>query len=88
MGRAYLIQHCIYVYNHKQERRAFEIYVSDGVKAVNDSIAYIFGGNTSASRYIDILEQIMNVRPKDSRTAEQIISSISNKLEGLNNESV
>ena len=88
MGRAYLIQHCTYVYNNKQEKRAFEIYVSDRIKAVNDSIASVFGGNTSASRYIDILERMMNVHPEDSRTAEQIISSISNKLERLNNESV
>lgn len=88
MGKSYLIQHCTYAYNHKQERRAFEIYVSDRVKAINDSVASVFGGSTSASRYIDVLERIMDARPEDSRTAEQIISSISDKLERLNNESV
>lgn len=88
MGKSYLIQHCTYVYNHKQERRAFEIYMSDRIKAVNDSIASVFGGSTSTSRYIDILERMMDARPEETRTAEQIISAISEKLERLNDESV
>ena len=64
------------------------MYVSDGIKSINDSMAYFLGGSSSTSRYVDILEQMMHEHHEDTRTAEQIITSISDKLESLNNESV
>lgn len=90
MGRLYLIEHCIYVYNAKQERRAYEIYVTDRLKAINDSVAHVFGGSTAEKRYMDFLESAQPKRAtEDNRTAEQVISSISEKLERLGgNESI
>lgn len=83
MGRLYLIEHCVYVYNAKQERKLYEIYVTDRLKAINDSLASFYGGSTTKDRYVDLFESMRNVVPDDSRTAEQVISSISDKLERL-----
>lgn len=55
------------------EEKAYKIYVTDSLKA-----AY----NLNA-RYVDFLEP---QKPEDTRTAEEIISDISAKLEALNKE--
>lgn len=89
MGRVYLIEHCVYEYNRKQERKAYEIYVTDRLKGINDSIAGYLGGRTASKRFFDILMQMSNAQPEETRTADEIISSISKKLERLgNNESI
>ena len=88
MGRLYLIEHCIYEYNRKQERMAYEMYITDGLKCINDSVAGFLGGRSLSKRFADILKQMNSRQPEEDRTAEQIISSISEKLERLSNESI
>lgn len=88
MGRLYLIEHCIYEYNRKQERMAYEMYITDGLKCINDSVAGFLGGKSLSKRFADILKQMNSRQLEEDRTAEQIISSISEKLERLNNESI
>ena len=89
MGRLYLIEHCIYEHNRKQELRAYEIYVTDGLKCISDSVAGFIGGKSMSNRFADILNQMSNVQPEETRTADEIISSISKKMERLgNNESI
>lgn len=51
--------------------------------AVNN-IFSIGGGVEVKKRFFEILER----KPKDSRTAEEIINNIKNKLNGENNESI
>lgn len=88
MGRVYLIEHCIYEYNRKQERRAFEAYITDGLKCISDSVAGFFGGKSPSYRFVDILDRMSGKQLDETRTADEIISSISEKLERLNNESI
>ena len=88
MGRLYLIEHCIYEYNRKQERMAYEMYITDGLKCINDSVAGFLGGRSLSKRFADIIKQMNSRQPEEDRTAEQIISSISEKLERLSNESI
>lgn len=84
----YLIEHCIYKYNERQERLTFEIYVTDRLKAINDSIASFLGGASTSKRYVDFIKE-MKKKPEPERTAEQVISSISDKLERIGkNESI
>ena len=75
----------MYVYNEKQTKRVYEIYVTDRLKAINDSIAERLGGMTASNRYADILDMMLK-GDKPEVTAEQVISSISDKLERLNND--
>lgn len=88
MGRVYLIEHCIYEYNRKQERRAYEAYIADGIKCINDSVAGFFGGKSLSYRFVDMLDRMSGKQLDEDRTADEIISSISKKLEGLRNESI
>lgn len=80
----WLIEHCIYAYNEKQKRLAFEVYVTDRLKAINDSVAKTLGGATVKQRYIELVER-MKEKPAPEYTAEQVITSISDKLERIGN---
>ena len=86
MGRVWLIEHCIYEYNCKQERRAYEVYVTDSLKHINDSIVGFYGGKSPSRRFADILKQMSGTQPEETRTAEEIVSSISEKLERLKDD--
>lgn len=87
MGRLYLVEHCVYRYNESQKRMVYEVYVTDRLKAINDSVASFFGGQTVKKRYAELLEESRNVK-KEERTAEEIIASISEKLERIGNEPI
>lgn len=86
MGRVWLIEHCVYEYNRKQERRAYQVYVTDSLKYINDSVVGFFGGKSPSRRFADALKQINEQRPEETRTAEEIVSSISKKLERLKDD--
>ena len=65
------------------------MYVTDRLKYINDSIVNVIGGKTASKRFADIFKELSNAQPEETRTAGEIISSISNKLERLgNNESI
>ena len=58
------------------------MYVTDRLKAINDSVAHTFGGSAPKMRYLEIVEMMKPKKEEDSeKTAEQVISSISEKLE-------
>lgn len=86
MGKLWFIDYCILHYNQRMEQQAYKVYVTDRLKAINDSVAHTFGGSAPKMRYYDILDLM---KPKDEKepekTAEQVISSISDKLERLGN---
>lgn len=87
LGRSYLINHCIYRHNEAQRRLAYEMYVTDRLQAMNDSLANAFGGSIAKKRYVDVLDELKGKTEPDV-TAEQVISSISDKLERLNDERI
>nr|DAI29740.1 MAG TPA: hypothetical protein [Caudoviricetes sp.] len=57
-------------------------YITDSLKIIAENIANIGGGKTMSARYTDII----NPKPVDDRTADEIISSIKNKLKGGDEE--
>ena len=84
----YLVEHCIYEHNRRQKQFAYEVYVTDRLKAINDSVASFFGGSSTGTRYLDIIESAKK-SAEPERTAEEVISSISDKLERIGkNESI
>lgn len=87
LGKFWLIEYCIYRYNERQRRLAYEIYVTDRLKAINASIAQTFGGTSATKRFVEVLDMMKHSKEPE-RTAEQVISSISDKLERLGNESI
>lgn len=89
MGRLWFIEYCIIQYNRRLEHKVYEVYVTDRLKTVNDIIAQTFGGPAPKMRYYDILEEMKPQKEEEpEKTAEQVISSISDKLERLGNGSI
>ena len=64
------------------------MYITDELKCISDSIAGLFGGKSMSRRFADILDEMSGKQLDETRTADEIISSISDKLERLNNESI
>ena len=59
-------------------------YMADMSFYAVNNISSIGGGIEVKKKFFEILER----KPKDSRTAEEIINDIKSKLNGENNESV
>lgn len=53
-----------------------KVYVTDSLKIIAENIANIGGGKTMSARYTDIIDR----KPANTRTADDIISNIKNKL--------
>lgn len=62
----------------KNERRLYEIYVTDALKAITENTAKMYGGSSLKLRYVDLLEN--SNKQEETRTAEDIISNIKNKI--------
>lgn len=74
-----MIEHCVAFFRSKQKEEAYRIYVTDALKAMSEIIAKTYGGNSPKYRYAEIIQP---GRPEveEKRTAQEIISNISNKL--------
>lgn len=62
----------------KNERRLYEIYVTDALKAITENTVKMYGGSSLKLRYADLLEN--SNKQEETRTAEDIISNIKNKI--------
>ena len=78
-GRQYLIDHCFLAEETIQKEKAFKVYVTDTLKALNDAVADKIGGSVFNKRYIELIE-FSNEKEQDP---EEIIDRISNKLDKL-----
>lgn len=66
----------------------FENYVADRLKAINDSVSRFIGGSVARKSYSELLGEIKGNVKKEERTADEIIASISEKLERIGNGSI
>lgn len=80
-GRSYVKDFCIASFQREQEEKAYKIYVTDALKAITENTAHalISDGVGMSVRYADII----NPKPVDNRTEEEIIDHIKNKLKQL-----
>ena len=62
----------------------YQRYMSDMARYTVNNIAEYFGGTVVKKTYSDIID----VKPEEKRTAEQIIYSISSRLNGVQNEPI
>ncbi|MCR4671993.1 MAG: hypothetical protein K5637_01985 [Lachnospiraceae bacterium] len=63
---------------------AYRYYITDGIKALLDSLSNQFGGASLVERYADLVNK--PAKPEDPRTAEEIISDITSGLARLRKE--
>ena len=86
-GWGYAKDLCISLFQKEQdrkERKAAEIYISENLRIIGENTAKLVaissGGKVDAS-YIDAkLSDILNPKPVDNRTADDIIEGIRKKL--------
>ena len=86
-GWGYAKDLCISLFQNEQdrkERKAAEIYISENLMIIGENMAKLVaissGGKVDAS-YIDVkLSDILNPKPVDNKTAEEIIDGIRKKL--------
>lgn len=62
-----------------RERKIFDIYITDGLKTISESLSSICGGKYLSKRYYVIIKPPKPVK----ETSDQIIDRIKNKLKDL-----
>lgn len=78
-GMGYVKDFCISHFQKEQEEKAVKIYYAECLRVLTENTARAFGGN-----YIEIkLNDILNPKPVDTRTSDDVISDIKNKLEKM-----
>ena len=78
-GKGYVIEHCVAFFQRQQKEEEYRVYVTDTLKAMAESIAHAYGGSVPKYRYADII-QPGKPEVEETRTAQEIISNISKKL--------
>lgn len=76
------MDHCIAFFRRKNERRLFEIYVTDALKAIAENTSKMYGGSSMKMRYADLMMDT-KTEEESERTADDIINSIKNKINNL-----
>ena len=80
-GSGYVIEHCVAAFSDLQRERAFQAYVTDCLKMVAENTSKPYGGKYPGKRFADVWEKMG--KPKDKRTAEDIISHMLRKINGI-----
>lgn len=68
--------YCYAKYNDRALDKAYRIYVTDSLKAIAENTSKYAGGSYMRVRFAEIL----NPKPEETRTPEDIISGIKEKL--------
>lgn len=75
------MDYCVIRWAKDQEEKLFKIYVTDGLKNINDSVSNFLGGRVLKERYYDITNKKTVEDPE--KAAEEIKSRIVDKLSAL-----
>lgn len=70
MGSGYIMEHCVAAFRKEKRKEAFEIYLTDAVKCIGDTLANIHGGSHMRSRFAEFFEE------KDKRTGNEIAADV------------
>lgn len=68
-----------------QEEKLFRVYVTDGIKNINEPISNFFGGSVFKERYYDMTKNRNDEIENPEEAAEEIKSRIIGKLSALSN---
>ena len=73
---------CISLFKQEQEEKATKIYYAECLRIISENTAKFGGGGYIQAKLADILDP----KPVDNRTADEIISGIKDKIEKMNDE--
>lgn len=77
------MDYCSLRWTEDQKEKMFKVYVTDGIKNINDSVANVLGGPVFKERYYDITNRKVVKDP--DQTATNIKNRIVGKLAALEN---
>lgn len=72
IGKGYVIDHCISLFNKQAKEEAYRTYVTDTLKTLNSNFAKIFGGNYFNLRYADAV----NPNEESDKSGDEIARDI------------
>ena len=70
---------CISLFQKEQEEKAERYYIAECLRMLTENTARAFGGGYMEAKLHDIL----NPKPVDKRTADDVISDIKSKIEKM-----
>uniref|UniRef100_A0AAU8B6A7 Uncharacterized protein n=1 Tax=Dulem virus 33 TaxID=3145751 RepID=A0AAU8B6A7_9CAUD len=76
MGQMYVIDHCMTALQSDKREEAYRIYVTDCLRLIAKNTAPMAHGEYIGKRFADII----NPKPEETRTADEIIDHIKKKL--------
>lgn len=78
-GWGYVKDFCISLFQKEQEEKAERYYIAECLRIMTENTARAFGGN-----YIELkLYDMMNPKPVEKRSADDVINDIKSKLEKM-----
>lgn len=76
-----MVDTCIALFKKEQEEKATRIYCAECLRMITENTAKMSAGGGS---YISVkLTDILNPKPADNRTSEEVISGIKNKIDKM-----
>ena len=73
---------CISLFKQEQEEKATKIYYAECLRIISENTAKFCGGG-----YVQVkLSDMLDPKPVDNRTADEIIKGIKDKIEQMNDE--
>ena len=73
---------CISLFKQEQEEKATRIYYAECLRIISENTARFGGGGYIQAKLVDILDP----KPVDNRSANDIIKGIKDKIEKMNDE--
>ena len=67
----------------KTQTLTYRIYVTDSLQAIANNTGHMGGGTSVTKRYYEIFDQIRHPRKIETRTSEEVIRSLKEKMEKL-----
>jgi hypothetical protein len=78
-GWGYVINSCISLFKNQQEEKAYKNYVTECLRIITENTAKFGGGSYMQIKFSELIDQ----KPQDDRTADEIIQGIKEKVENL-----
>ena len=79
LGRDYIVDHLTEFMRKYRHKRLYERYVTDGIYAISKTVSHAFSGTSLVERF----EDIINPPKEETRTADEIITKITDKLKAM-----
>ena len=73
IGKGYVIDHCISLFNKQAREEAFRSYIADTLKTINDNFTKRFGGASYKLRYIELVTAEKEPEKSGDEIARDII---------------